>query len=737
MMRSSSGTSPAAAPVSPTRVAVPPPTPLAVVTSMRIDAHSNGVDVNGKAFVCYCVEVTGLAASGGTMQWLVKKRYTEFLDFYYKLCDLSKGVSEVAAYKFPHKSLFHNQDPRTIDRRKSGFLDLLYLAFATQPALLLDFLRVSDPEQCSVWQESPSRQPDGIPLRRASSCSPDVIRMNDSAAAVGAGLESPVSAFNGGGLLEEAAEMGVGVDMETIPEQEELLEPMEFSKAVIRILRVDANDLKKVEFIGDNDPFVTLAFDKWRGRTKTLDNAGQNVSWKLAGDPKFHFDVSIPSLEMQVLRVAAYDDNDLSSATLIGQGSMTLSKVLSTGMDVENSVVVQLTDSKNKPVGKVTVVYDLVQHPDDIAETEKRVQENGLVFALFYIILYEFGLLIYVLVTFDYSTLFDFAMAKLRRELLRLMFCSQLMLILIVLFLYLHRFLGYALTYYLRSKMGTPSGGYAMEFRWLSFRLGLDESEIVLKDFVWKNPPTFTKSPFFVKIKRLCIRFDPNSIYPAIMRNTPIIISDIEINGVTAYVERDPKCGLNIWACMGAADQKTSEASIESSVVGNVSHAMKKIRSSDQGGVKGPKRLLKKQKSTNGGKGMEGDETEEDDEEELLRPAPMERASSVSAKDLNGAAPKTNGFGVPYKFITGRLEIRNLRAYAQDYLNARHTGYSKLTSIRVKRMEMDKKDLCDFSSSKGYRPVWLDDLVWKFIGDIIISLLASNSGSLALLAGNT
>lgn len=322
---------------------------------------------------------------------------------------------------------------------------------------------------------------------------------------------------------------------------------------------------------------------------------------------------------------------------------------------------------------------------------------------------------------------------------MRLTVCSQLTLILIVVFLYFHRFLGWATTWYLKSIMGTPSEGYNMEFSWISLRLGLDESEIVLKNFIWYNTPVFKESPYFVKIKRMCIRFDPASIYPAITRNDPIQISDIEINGVTAYVERDDKHGLNIWACMGSADQPPEEKKIESSVVGNVASAMKKNKDGAENGILKPKNFLKKKQSSEPNLEDIGDVSDinfEDAEDDSVPQKPASGLSRENSVILNAdGSKKTNGWGVPYKFVTGRLEIRNLRAYAQDYLNAKHSSYSKLTSITVKRMDMVKKELCDYSSSKGYRGVFLDDLVWKMIGELITSLLASNSGSLALLAG--
>lgn len=359
--------------------------PTVMVKGARVVEHKDEVDVSGKVFVCYVIAVTGSSGvdgDGEDVQWIVRKRYTEFYQFYQGLYVVAKNIPAVLAYKFPHKSLFHNHDPRTIERRKAGFEELMTLALVAQPTLLSEFLQVSAPELCGQSSESPSR---------TSSWSPDI---SSSTVAPASPLAPVAIALNGG--LDSTVPV-----MQPIPEDE----PVEFSRALLRIKRVEATNLKKVELLGNNDPFVTLAFDKWRGRTKTRDNAGCNVSWELAGDHKFECTVTTDSLERLQLRVAAHDDNDISSSKEIGKGAMSLSDVLTRGFDVESTVTVDLVDSKQRPAGRVVVVYDIVEHPDDVADNERKIHENGVLFALFYIILYEACLLVYVLITFDYGKL--------------------------------------------------------------------------------------------------------------------------------------------------------------------------------------------------------------------------------------------------------------------------------------------------------------------------------------------
>jgi hypothetical protein len=295
--------------------------------------------------------------------------------------------------------------------------------------------------------------------------------------------------------------------------------------------------------------------------------------------------------------------------------------------------------------------------------------------------------------------------------------------------------------------MSTPTGAFNMNFDWISLRLGLDESEIVLKNFIWKNPAIFKKSPYFVKVQRLGIRFQLESVFRAIKNNTSIDVSEVEIDGVSVYIERRTKEGLNLWACLGSGDEDktTTETSIEASVVQNVSSAMKFAQASEDGEAESEAVLgsssnfmsklgFKKEASKsdeNSISRMDGsDSTAIDPKFDI----PLEsQQGSIPAQ--SGVEVKTSAWGVPFTFIVNRLDIINITAYVQDYLNATHSSYNSLNAIKISRIEMRKRDLATRVKQGGWKGVFLDDLVWKVIGELVSTLLASNSGSLALIAG--
>lgn len=309
--------------------------------------------------------------------------------------------------------------------------------------------------------------------------------------------------------------------------------------------------------------------------------------------------------------------------------------------------------------------------------------------------------------------------------------------------------LGYSVTKYLKYLMNTPSGAFNLNFDWISLRLGLDESEIVLKNFIWKNPDIFSKSPYFVKVQRMGIRFQPETVISAIRNITPIEVSEVEIDGVSVYIERRPKEGLNLWACLGAGDEvdSTADNSIESSVVQSVSSAMKLAQASDDDEIDpdvaptpSSSNLFSKLGFNKEGSKSDDSSINRMDAKDSTAVDPqfdisLDTRASAVASTQKGTEVKTSAWGVPFTFIVNRLDIINITAYVQDYLNATHSSYNSLNAIKIARIEMRKGDL----ASKNKRGVWkgafLDDLVWKVIGELVTTLLASNSGSLALIAG--
>ena len=327
-----------------------------------------------------------------------------------------------------------------------------------------------------------------------------------------------------------------------------------------------------------------------------------------------------------------------------------------------------------------------------------------------------------------------------------ILFCGAL-------FVYFHRILGFVLTKFVANIMEPDKcgGAFNMTFGWLSFRLGLDESEIVLKDFRWHNTPGFKESPYFVHIKRLCIRFNLGTLVSAFSTNSPVKVSDIDIDGVALYIERIDSDGLNLWSCLGSGNQKNS--SIEGAVVGNVTSAMSKkgdnadsrdtLNNRNDSEYEVRPSLSKTQMSSfNSNSSMPTDGDPDDylvSGDDSFRSVSEQKPGKLSKKQPSEAvlntsqAVKTSAWGVPFHFLVNRLQIRNLRAYAHDYLNARHSAYSPLNVIVIRHMDMGHKEFLNTKyPAKG---IWLDDVVWRLVGELINTLLTANSGSLALLAG--
>jgi hypothetical protein len=679
--------------------------------SVSVVDHRADVDEGGKTYVTYIVNVSPQDLSEES--WTVNRRYSQFAELYSNMLAAPRGTYPgFDKYSFPNKSMFHNSDIRTIERRKAGFDALLKIALKASPlpATVISFLKIGEHTgtRSSVASPAAYATPDGKALMKPPGVTRD-------------------PSF---GALDSFADV----------------EPPEFDLALLRILSIEATKLKDVELVGGNDAFVTLAFDKYRGKTKTIDGAGKNASWNTAGDSAFQFDVTADSLRDMVLKVGAYDDNKLKSAVFIGQGAVSLADVLTLGFDCETSLNVVLKDAKDQFAGNVVIRFDLVEHPDVISKELTRAQVGGVAFALFYISLYAVSRLLYLIATFDYRRSWIFLKAVALRQGFRWICYTQTVLFLGVFFVFLHRMLGKGLTMLLQSIMMTPSGGYNMSFNWLSLRLGLDESEIVLKDFVWHNTPQFTESPFFVKVKRLAIRFNPNTFVNAVLKGTPISVTDIDIDGVVVYIERHAVYGLNLWACLGADNQK-SDNKIESSVVGNVSSAIKKVATLEKQGDAGtegaskPPMLSKLDSTLRDSMFFDEADLKTDDEnlkdakEPSKRPGKVSKQASVAAMNADGTV-KTSAWGVPFTFIVSKLHMTGLLVHAQDYLNASHMSYSKLNAIQIRQMAMGRKEFSNPSSSGGPdKGIFLDDLVWRLVGQLVTTLLTANSGSLAIIAG--
>jgi hypothetical protein len=124
---------------------------------------------------------------------------------------------------------------------------------------------------------------------------------------------------------------------------------------------------------------------------------------------------------------------------------------------------------------------------------------------------------------------------------------------------FFHRFLGWFAASYLTALIGTKQGAFHFSCRSVALRLGMDENDIVIRDFVFKNPPGY-KSDGFVHVQSMTVAFDLYSVYEAIRYGSSIKIHHFELAGVSVHIEKGTDgVGLNLWACLGSTNHEQAK----------------------------------------------------------------------------------------------------------------------------------------------------------------------------------
>ena len=153
--------------------------------------------------------------------------------------------------------------------------------------------------------------------------------------------------------------------------------------------------------------------------------------------------------------------------------------------------------------------------------------------------------------------------------------------------IYFHRVLGFVLGVYLRFLLSTPKGGFLMYFDWIALRIGYDHNEIVVHGFEWRNPPKYQveRSRYFLYVRKLSLQFDLRSLVDAILQRedrfgnkSPLRVWALEIDGLDVRIERGrrKKDGLNLWASLGADNEKKADE-VQAGVKAGLAKAAKDV----------------------------------------------------------------------------------------------------------------------------------------------------------------
>lgn len=312
---------------------------------------------------------------------------------------------------------------------------------------------------------------------------------------------------------------------------------------------------------------------------------------------------------------------------------------------------------------------------------------------------------------------------------------SQLFwLITIVAYIFRDRILAFGLMQWL-SKIT----GFAWSLELISLRLGINNMELVLAGFQWANPDGFSKTPYFIEVRRVTVRFEPMSVYRAITDDDAINVRCFEVEGVRVFMEKDKSNSLNMWKCLGFDEAQQQE----------VTQEVQAARASPAPKLAGtPKEDAPESEDA---ASVAGDDQDEEEEHEGGLGAPQQhkgrlerkaarkarrrakkQAAKTAAANAAAAEPDTH-WGVPFELDCARCTFRGVKVHAADFLrNSKAAKDSDPNdprlAIQVKFLELKASQLLvKDAGDRSMRTPFLNELVMqRVVPALINAIVASN-----------
>lgn len=346
--------------------------------------------------------------------------------------------------------------------------------------------------------------------------------------------------------------------------------------------------------------------------------------------------------------------------------------------------------------------------------------------------------------------------------------CLELLLLYLVVYFGLQHVLGFALTVVLNNLLLKPSGAFNFSIEAVSIRLGLEECEILVRNFIWKNPPQYSRTPYFLKVGELVLQVTSHSVIDAVRKYKAIKVDYLELKNMQCNMEKGVDASaskLNLWSAIGA-DTPAAEALIRKKYEDSLKKAPPKgalnkmissVKEKGQasGGPPAPAEQKQVQVSLEEEKEVAASDSDEDLDEDGVQDdlADMRRQKSVkqgagTGKLLSGnkhaaiskakAIMRSGHWGVPYKFEVDLFSLRGLKLYAQDLVTAGGSvdeeAFDPSRAIKISCMTMKRRDLTTkVAGFKNRQGLYLDDLVWRLIGGLGNELFATNKMAMSTL----
>lgn len=155
-----------------------------------------------------------------------------------------------------------------------------------------------------------------------------------------------------------------------------------FTSGTIEIHTIKCQNLKNVEIMGKNDPYVKLAFSgsEWVDATLPLDNVDTPV-WK---DLDMDIEVTADMIDEDRISVEVWDQNTAMKDKFIGRGDTSVQRLLQT-LDSPHPIdlIIPLQDDKKKIVGEAIIFGTLKRYKEKksmTADIDESFQHGTLCF---------------------------------------------------------------------------------------------------------------------------------------------------------------------------------------------------------------------------------------------------------------------------------------------------------------------------------------------------------------------
>lgn len=108
------------------------------------------------------------------------------------------------------------------------------------------------------------------------------------------------------------------------------------------------------------------------------------------------------------------------------------------------------------------------------------------------------------------------------------------------------------------------TGKFDAHCEWIAVRGTFPYIEVVIRNFLWRNPPQFKKTPYLIYCHHFRIHFNVLDWYKTIMYGRTCKYGSVEINSLEIFHEKVDRGteeeSLNLWVALGAEDSDSESA---------------------------------------------------------------------------------------------------------------------------------------------------------------------------------